>query len=129
MKELREKQSMKRLAYSTPALLFLLLITVFIARGAVLIMMKEHESAARLSELRENNAALATHEADLQANIASLETPEGVAEAIREKFNAVRPGEHLAVVVTKEPTGTATPPTAIERFEHGWRSFLHLFGF
>ena len=120
MRELRDRQQFKRYLYSTPALILLAIVAFLMARGAGSIMSKSHESAAKLDELEKANILLRDRHSTLEANIAKLGTDEGLIEEIRNKFNAVRRGEHLAVIVLDKPKATTTEPTVSERLKQGW---------
>ena len=120
MRELRDRQQFKRYLYSTPALILLAVVAFLMARGAGAIMSKNHESADKLEELEKANVLLRDRHSTLEANIAKLNTDEGLIEEIRNKFNAVRRGEHLAVIVLDKPKATTTEPTVAERLKRGW---------
>lgn len=115
--------------YSIPALVILAIIALLLARGAMAIMDKSHESAAKLNELETENAMLKERQATLQGNLAKLETDEGIMEAIRNKFNAVRVGEHLAVIVEGRTLTASTSSGVVERLKRGWSWLLGLWSF
>ena len=120
MKELRDRQKFKGFLYSLPSLVVLLLVTFLMAKGAVGIMSKKHETAQKLETLEEENALLRERQATLATGIAKLETEAGVIEEIRAKFNAARSGEHLAVIVEEKARATTTVPSVVERLKMGW---------
>ena len=51
--------------------------------------------------------ALQSRAAVLQANVTDLQTPEGIDRQVRQKFNVVKAGENVALIVGA-PTTTAT---------------------
>ncbi len=129
MRELRQREVWKGNLYSIPALVILAIIALLLARGAMAIMDKSHESAAKLNELETENAMLKERQATLQGNLAKLETDEGIMEAIRNKFNAVRVGEHLAVIVEGRTLTASTSSGVVERLKRGWSWLLGLWSF
>lgn len=125
MRELREKQKFKNALYSLPVLVLCLLAVILLARGAGSILLKERESAQTLETLEEKNAALKVRHEELKGEVARLGTEEGILEEIRSKFNVVRPGEHLAIVVGAEVRAATATPSALKR---GWAWFTGLWG-
>jgi cell division protein FtsB len=125
MKELRDKQRLKKNLYSFPVLIAFALVVFVLWRGAVLIMLKERESAETLETLRATNAALAVREESLEGEVARLGTEQGIIDEIRAKFNVTRPGEHLAIVVSEARQATTSEPSALKR---GWAWFAALWG-
>lgn len=128
MKELRDKQRFKRYLYSYPSLVIIIIIAFLLARGAAGIFSKERESAQVLKDLEEKNAALASRQESLKGDIASLQTEEGIIEEVRRKFNVIRPGEHLAIVVEEKPSASTTPSGAIDTLKRGWDWLMGLWG-
>ncbi len=106
MKELRTKQNFKRSLYSFPMLIIMLVLTFLISRGALLIMSKNYESAETLRELDREVETLSDRKAELDGGINKLQTEEGLTEEIRSKYNAVRTGEGVVIVVDHEPAST-----------------------
>lgn len=126
MKELQHKERFRRVLYSIPSLIILLLVAGLLVRGAFKIMVKRAESAERLRTLEAENEVLRARESSLKADIAHLETEEGVIDEIRAKFNVAREGERLAVIVDDEaPAATGTPST----LERGLRWLKSLWPF
>lgn len=125
MKELRDKQKLKKTLYSLPMLVLAVLAVLLLGRGAGSVLMKERESARTLRRLEEKNEALKARHEELERDVAKLGTEEGIMEEIRSKFNVTRPGEHLAIVVGTELKATATEPSALKR---GWAWLLAWWG-
>ncbi|MDO8565284.1 MAG: septum formation initiator family protein [bacterium] len=102
MKELQRRQYIKRLVYSWPALVLLVLVAFFLAKGAVGMIAKERQSAGRVAELDAKATALALREQSLEAGIAKLGTEEGILEEIKDKFSVTREGEYVAIIVDEK---------------------------
>ncbi|MBX4181369.1 hypothetical protein KW807_00700 [Candidatus Parcubacteria bacterium] len=99
MLEFRQKQRIKGLAYSIPSLIILLLIALFLVKGAWGIFNKERESGKVVRDLEAKAEALNSRESELKEGIASLQTQEGIFQEIKEKFSVTQEGEHVAIIV------------------------------
>jgi len=128
MKELQQKQRIKRRIYSTPALVIFLIVIIFVVRGTYGVVMKDRESALSVANLKAKIATLSDRETQLKTEIARLGTDEGKDTLIKEKFSVSKAGEHVAVIVD-EPNATSSSsavrsePNWLERL---WRGFLNL---
>ncbi len=125
VKELRRKQEIKRWLYSYPSLVVMFIITFFVVKGAFGIMSIERENAHRVTALEQESALLVAHEGDLKAEIAKLQTDEGVVEAIKEKFSATRSGEHVAVIIDERTKATSTDKKGKIWYRKLWDAILH----
>jgi cell division protein FtsB len=113
MRELQQRQKVKKKLYSIPVLGILALFTIFILRGTFLVMKKQHTSAQAVDELQAKVAGLATRQTELRADIDRLATDEGIDAEIKERFSVSRPGEHVVVIVDPEVISTSTVPVKI----------------
>ncbi|MCR4279328.1 MAG: septum formation initiator family protein [Candidatus Zambryskibacteria bacterium] len=127
MKELQRRQRVKRILYSYPSLIVMAVICFFLVRGAVGVMLKERASANKVEELEAQSEALESREAELNSEIARLETPEGIVEEIRDKFSVTREGEYVAIIVDDRPKATTTEKSASERFKEWWEKLMRIF--
>lgn len=128
MKELRRKQIFKKVLYSWPSIVVVLIVTFFLAKGSFGLMLKERQSAERVSNLEAEAAAFDTREAELKKSIDKLKTDEGIIEEIRDKFSVTRPGERVAIIVDERQKPATTTKTTSERIRGLWQSFVNLFG-
>jgi cell division protein FtsB len=108
VKELEQRQKVRRAVYSWPSLILMGLITVFLAKGAAGIFAIERQNAQRVEVLEAQSEALVLREKDLKLEIDRLYTDEGKIEAIKEKFSATREGEFVAVIVDERRKATTT---------------------
>ena len=115
VKELRERQRMRRFLYSWLSLGILAIVTFFLVKGAFGIITIERESAARVRELESEAAALALREGELKDEIERLKTPEGVINAIKDKFSVTREGEYVAIIVDERLRASSS-----EKEGEGW---------
>ena len=99
MQSFKGKQKVRSVIYSPWFLLLLLIVAVFLVKGAYAMLSKEWRSGQVLDALEEKNAKLREREAELRGSIEALGTEAGLVQEIRAKFNATREGEYLAVLV------------------------------
>jgi cell division protein FtsB len=124
MAEFNKKQK-NRFWHSPLALLALFLVVVVFSYNMIGLMKKERETsknkAAELAKIDD----LRKREADLKQETDTLNTTEGVEETIRDKFQVVKPGEKMVVIV--EPDQEQVPPPA--PIDHSFWGFIkRLFG-
>ncbi len=109
--------SPKRILGTVVALvvLFILLFSVLsVAQKYIGIRRHIRELATEQQSLKEKQERLATMNT-------YLETPEGAEEVLREKYNVVKPGEGVIVVVD---TPTELPPAKGSAVSRWWQSIL-----
>ena len=123
MRELQNRQKVKRRLYSLPALGGLLIITGFMGKGAYDLMIKERDSSRDATLLAEKVATLTDREAALKAEISNLQTAAGVEEEIKAKYNVASAGEHVAIIVDR-PSATDTPPEVLPWYKRAWDAII-----
>lgn len=99
MRELQQRQKIKKRLYSLPALAILFIITILVVRGTYGIVEKQRESAMHVEELKAKVASLSLRQKELSEDISRLKTDEGIDTEIKTKFNVSKEGEHVAVIV------------------------------
>ncbi len=104
MRELERKQKVKRRLYSTPALLVLTFITFLFIRGTYIVFEKKADSGSYVKVLEAKAENLRTKQVELEANLQSIETPEGIEKEIKAKYNVAKEGEHVVILVDKNAT-------------------------
>lgn len=122
MKEFQGKRKRKgrNIIYSLPALVVLVLLTFFLARGAFRVMEKEFESKARAKDLAEKAIMLSLREQELKENLARLKTEEGIKDEIKERFSVTQEGEYVAVIVNDPGTSTSTDDSTRPWYKRFW---------
>ncbi|KND48813.1 MAG: hypothetical protein AB200_00025 [Parcubacteria bacterium C7867-005] len=113
MKELQEKQRIKKRLYSTPGLVVLLIVAFFMIRGAYGVIVKERESSKYVEDLEKKIGSLSQRQEDLRDGIGRLETEEGIETEIKEKFSVSKPGERVVVVVDQRKISTSSATSSI----------------
>jgi cell division protein FtsB len=126
MKELQQKQKIKRRLYSTPGLIVVFLITLLAIKGTYGVIQKDRESSKYVSDLKTKMADLTTRDTLLKAEISKLGTTEGVNTLIKEKFSVAEQGEHVAVIVDQSNRATTTSTEQKNWFQSLWQSFIDL---
>src|SRR3989338_6930515 len=124
MKELQRKQKIRRMIYSVPSLIVFSIIAFFLARGALRVLNKEWESAARLKNLTENAMVITLREQELKKDIARLQTEEGVKEEIKERFSVIQEGERVAVIVDDRGVSSSTDTSALPWYRRFWDAII-----
>ncbi|MEX0932324.1 MAG: hypothetical protein WDZ61_00320 [Parcubacteria group bacterium] len=110
MKELQKKQRIRKMLYSLPVLILLLVVTGFLSQGALGVVGKQMESERHLEELEGKAAVLSARRAELEGNIRALETEDGVIEEIKGKFSVTEEGEYVAILVDEVRKASTTEP-------------------
>ncbi len=102
MREFQEKQKIQKRIYSKTSILIVLVVVIFIFRGVLSVYAKERDSRMELSLLEKKKAELSDRLARVSANNDRLKTEEGIEAEIRSKFDVVKQGEGVIVVVDEK---------------------------
>ena len=113
--------------YSIPTLLLLGLVVFALGKGAFGVLGKERESARTVQELEEATLAAEERKDELESAIAKLKTEEGITEEIKRKFNMVREGEHVAVIVDERTAAAAKVPETQAWYQRVWAAIMSLY--
>jgi cell division protein FtsB len=124
MKELQRKQKIRRVIYSIPALIVLLILTFFLARGALRVLEKEQESRANSKDIGEKVTTLSLREQELKGDITRLKTEEGIKDEIRERFSVTQEGEYVAVIVDDKRSSSSTDLSALPWYKRFWFAIM-----
>lgn len=99
-------------------LLFMLLI--FSAYKVIGLIQKEKETSKKKELVLEKIEFLRKREESLNTEIARFETEDGIEDAIREKYQVVKEGEKMVIIVDEEEN---YPPVE-EKSDHGFLGWL-----
>ena len=124
MKELRQKQIVKRRMYSTPVLIILLVVTGLIIHSTYKIVQKYRESAGYVDVLKQKANDLAEREIQLKGDITRLGTDEGIDTEIKEKFNVSKEGERVAIIVGEANNSSNTATSTLHWWKSLWSSIM-----
>ncbi|MGB8816274.1 MAG: septum formation initiator family protein [Minisyncoccia bacterium] len=120
--DFQQKRKIKSVMYSKVTLFILLIIFIFLAKGAWGIYIKAQSSRNSLAETNKEYTDLETRENMLTGNIARLKTEEGIEAEIRSKYSVAKSGEVSIVIVDKDATNTTNKGGSGSGF---WGSFLN----
>jgi cell division protein FtsB len=97
------KKNEKYSFWHSPLMLFVLfLILIIFSYNLIGLFIKERETARnRVSELNKINDLKQRKDA-LSSDINNLKTDKGIEEIVRDKFQVVKPGEQMVVIVDGE---------------------------
>ena len=110
---------------SSPFLLFAALILLLFAGSAVWNVYGTYKEAKRKHDILASSLeSLRSRERVLSDDIKRLGTARGVEEELRRRYNAVRAGEEVIVVVGEK---REEAPTQEPRWKTWWRRLLALF--
>ena len=126
MKEFQRKQIIRRIVYSIPSLIILLITAFFLVKGTVRVMDKGWESSERSRDLEKRAAALILREEELKGDIARLQTEEGVRDEIKEKFSVTEEGEYVAVIVDDRKVSSSTDGSTLAWYKRFWNVIMLL---
>jgi len=112
VKHFEDKKQIKSKFYSRLTIAGLVLLILLLGNGVWNIYGRERQSALMRREAEGRLRALETQRESLRRETDKLANDSGVEEEIRTKFNVVKPGERVVVIVNPEPattTATTTP--------------------
>jgi len=108
MLDFQQRRKIRNLTYSRITLLILFLLVLFMVRSTWNVYQKKRISEEMKNLSLENVEKLRLRDNELGKSIEKLETDSGVEEEIRLKFNVVKSGENMAVIVEDEKNNLAT---------------------
>ena len=112
MRQFEQRRQNRRLIYSLPSVIILLLIFVALARS-VWTVYKSSSSAVDMRIVAEKDLAeLQARKTALETKMADLNTERGEEEELRGKFRVVRPGENMIVIVDNPAAANPTTTQA-----------------
>ncbi len=104
MLEFKEKRKFKKVLYSKPAILLILVLLVFLVKPAWNAYTKYSESRENAQLAKARLEKLQERKNELTQKIENLGTERGLEEEIVDKFDVVRSGENVIVIVNKRET-------------------------
>jgi cell division protein FtsB len=102
MKEFQHDNNGERKGYSKWVLFGLFVFIVIAGRGLFSISAKQINSAEEMRLVEQKKAELQERYDSLSTKVNELNTNEGMEREIRSKFDVVKPGENVIMVVDKE---------------------------
>ncbi len=122
MSKFERKKNVRRLLYSTPFLLLLLIITIAFSRGVIHAYQKANEARAGLAEARHELKTEKERQQFLESELARLKSERGKEEEVRNKFRVAKEGENMVIIVDDSASTTGSGHNT-----NSWQRFLNLF--
>ncbi len=116
-----KKREEYRFWHSPLVLVVLFCIVVLFAYNVIGLIEKEHETAKNKESELAKIDDLRNRQTELTSDIAKLSTDEGKEESIRDKFQVVKPGEKMVVIVDSNPQ---TQASADQSVDHSFWGFI-----
>jgi cell division protein FtsB len=112
MIEFQEKRRIKRMLYSKPVLLVLVILIGFLLNAVWNVYQKRQIAKDNYAKIADNLDKLQSREKILSAEIERLKLNEGMEEEIRERYGLVKPGEEVLVIVSDNKAQVSTSTSA-----------------
>lgn len=126
MREFHKKNTTKKILYSIPSVIILTILLFFVARGVYAVYLKENDSQVEVDRVQQQMGQLQSRYAAIQQDSDRLKSTDGVEAEIRTKFDVVKEGEGVIVVVDRNtPTIQEDKRGTLTRF---WDSVIGIFG-
>ncbi|MES2930984.1 MAG: septum formation initiator family protein [Patescibacteria group bacterium] len=121
-----KKKNSYRFWHSPLALIILFCVFAIFAYNMISLVGKERETSKKKEHVLEEIDTLNKREKVLSSDISRLNTEEGIEEMIREKYQVVKPGEKVVVIVDQEEKTAGEDNT---RKDHSFWGFIkRMFG-
>ncbi len=104
--DFQQKRKVRNVLYSKVTLVILLIVLIFLAKGAIGIFIKARVSVNNLGEVKKEYQSLADRKNVLTESINKLKTQEGIEAEIRSKYNVAKNGEVDIVIVDEKNSST-----------------------
>ncbi len=108
--------------HSGPIFWLSIIVLFFLARGAIITVVKERETARLADESKKKMLDLENRGNDLTQRIEYLKTPDGEEAELRALYNAARPDESVVLIVdSKSKIATTTERVSL------WQKIKNIF--
>lgn len=125
MKDLQKQSDKNSIKYSPLTLFVLLCVVLVFMYNMIDLVEKMHDTKKKKDTVATQIESLKNREANLQTNIDKLNTDIGTEAAIRDKYQLVRPGEKMVVIVDEDNKGnTAEQSASVKESDRGFVGFL-----
>ncbi|HSE34605.1 MAG TPA: hypothetical protein VLB83_00635 [Candidatus Paceibacterota bacterium] len=98
MLDFRERSRFRRLFYSTPSVVILVVIAGFLAHASWTMYEKSVQAGERRDKVLGELAALEARKVQLDADIGKLSTDRGIEAEIRDRFMVAKEGEKVIII-------------------------------
>ncbi len=111
MLEFQERKKIRRIAYSRPVLVVLVIFLIIFANAAYGMYDKFVETGVNSDITLRERSDLKAKQIELESRLEQLKTDRGIEEEIRKKFRVVKDGEGVIIVVDNKISGENTTIT------------------
>ena len=101
MKEFQEKRKFKKIIYSGWLQIFLGVVLLAVIFSTAKVYKKSRTRAVKFEEIKEEITRLEKRNAELETDVARMESESGQEGEIRKRFDVAKPGEKILVIVDK----------------------------
>lgn len=101
MREFQEKRRVRKILYSPGVLAALLIMFILISVSTVKVYLKSRLAVSKNEKVEQKIEELRKRKSELEKEIKRLQSNFGAEEEIRKKFNVMKPGEKVIVIVDK----------------------------
>ncbi len=125
MREFQEKNKIKSRMRSKGVLAALFLVSILVVRGAYGVYQKEQASRIEMERILKQKNDLEVRLETMNQHNAQLKTQTGIEAEIRHKFDVVKEGEGVVIIVDKDiPIIEEDKRSIVKKF---WDSVVHVF--
>jgi cell division protein FtsB len=124
MKDLQKQPTKNNMKYSSLTLFLLLCVVLVFMYNMIGLVEKMHDTKKKKDTVNTQIESLKDRQANLQANIDKLNTTIGTEEAIRDKYQLVKPGEKMVVIVDENNKEDVVSNTVTKQNEGGFVGFI-----
>lgn len=107
--------------HSPLVLIVLFCVLILFIYNIIGLIEKERETTEKKNVILSNIETLRNREKSLSNDIEKLKTEEGVEETIRDKYQVVKEGEKMVVIVDEEEKGASITP---QETKHGFIEWI-----
>ena len=118
-----QKRKVRHIMYHKGTLIVLGLLVLLVLHSTWVIFQKKQESERLKNAALANVTELQTRDESLQAQIDRLQTPQGVEEEVRSKFNVAKDNEQMVVVVPNSDQDSSTTSEKTGFWAKIWQIF------
>ena len=126
MRELESKHKVKRVIYSAPALVLLLIVVSIFARGAWRAIERQRGSSEVVKNLQAKTSQLEERQMDLESKIERLKTEEGIEEELKSKYNVSAEGEQFIVLIDSKENQDVASTSPSVWYKKWWNGLKNL---
>ncbi len=102
MKKFESKRQLKSRLYSRTTVTLLFLLILLLAKGVFAIYVKSRDSALMRDAAYVKLEEIKNRKKIISGEVTNLNIDQGIEREIREKFNVVKPGEKVVLIVDDE---------------------------